>query len=209
MPLISRLLSFMLLLALIGCGDAGVDHDTEMALRKSFRNFVLSIKTPKASELQMTVFLPNVGDYERYVKDLTIEYLAKIQQGELVRDPQGLMLTRFLGLEHNRFMIKNLSLSEDGSEARMRAGIYFAYDRNIEASGLEKGTKIFVPGEPWGTVHTIVIGSDENPAPREQLKYLEFVVTFKRTNLEGHWQVRLLEVDEATVEFETSFKNAF
>jgi hypothetical protein len=195
--------------ALLGCSSGGVDHDTEMDIRKSFRNFVLSIKTPKADELNMTVYLPDVDDYERYVKDLTIDYLDKIQKGELVQDPQGLMLTRFLGLEHNRFMIKDLSLNEDGTEATMRGSIAFAYDNNITASGLEDGTKVFIPGQPWGTVHIIEIGSDENPAPREQVKSLEFVVIFRRTNLEGHWQVRSLEVDEATVQFETSFKNAF
>lgn len=197
------------ILVVMGCSRGGVDTDTEMALRKSFRNFVLSIKKPKSNELNMTVFLPDVGDYERYVKDLTIEYLDKIQRGELVMDPQGLMLTRFLGLEHNRFAIKSISVSEDGSEARMRGALSFAYDANIKASGLEKGTKIFVPGQPWGTVHVIEIGSDENPAPREQLKSLEFVVTFKKTNLADHWQVRSLVVDEATIEYETSFKNAF
>lgn len=197
------------LFLLLSCNTEGVDHDTEMALRKSFRNFVLSIKNPKANELNMIVYLPDVADYERYVKDLTIDYLDKIQQGELVEDPQGLMLTRFLGLEHNRFLIKNMTLSEDGAEARMRASIRFAYDANIEASGLEDGTKVFVPGIPWGTVHVIEVGSDENIAPRDQITYLEFVVEFKKTNLEDHWQVRSLEVDEGTIEFETSLRNAF
>ena len=96
----------------------------------------------------------------------------------------------------------------DGNEAEMRISVHFAFDSNLKFSNHEEGTQVFVPGKPWGKSHVLIIG-DDNDIPREQLAYLEIVITFRRTNLEGIWQVRSCQADEASMTYDISFERTF
>jgi len=134
--------------------------------------------------------------------------LTEVQQGHVTFDEQGVVLIRLLGLGHHRYLVQDIKTDEEKREAWMRIGIHYAYDSTIAFSDMEEGTKVYVPGKPWGKVYVLTIGG-ENPAPREQLSYLELVVHMKKTNLGDLWQIRDMAVDETTIEYEISLKMDF
>ena len=110
----------------------------------------------------------------------------------------------FLGLTFHRYQILSISELDGQNQVQMRLAIHFSYDKVIRAARYEKGTQVFVPGEPFGKVHTLVMG-EENEIPRQHLKYIEVEVTMKKTNHEGFWQVRRCVADGNSAQFETSY----
>ncbi len=184
-----------------------------MELQNSLRAYMLALKSRDGEALKATAFFPGVSDYRQHVTDLYVNYLDDGRKRQTVSlDPQGAVLCRFLGLLDHRYVVERVSPSEDGLEAAMRISVNFSYDRNIEMSvsqgSFEPGTKVFVPGEPLGKVHMIVIG-EENPIPRQQLKRIEIDVKFRKTNRPGVWQVRTMTADEEAAEYETSLQDTF
>ena len=201
-----RALFFLLLLGLGGCEK--VDKDLELQLKQSFKNFLNALQTRREYELRVVMNVPGLKDYKDYVDNLYLTYLGDVEKGQVTFDEQGVVLARFLRLHHYRYQVQEIQQSEDKLQSTMKISIHFAYDANISHSGLEKDTKIFIPGKPLGKVETVVIGG-ENPVPREQLSYLELEIKFRRTNFEGVWQVLKMGVIPGSVQYETSLKNEF
>ncbi len=187
--------------------------DLALELQGSLKNYMNALESRNAEGLEATVFFPGVRDYSAHVKQLQLDHLEDAQTKEHTSfDPQGVVLIRFLGLNYLGYKILDMNQSEDGMNAHMRISVHFAYDSNItydlRANAYEDGTRILIPGKPWGKVITIVLGQDA-PAPREQLKYLEIEVDFRKTNYKGLWQIRRCEVDPASIRYEISLKNRF
>jgi len=203
-----KLWSLLLLLVLGMAGCQNTDRDLELELRQSFKNYLNALQTRREFELRVVMNVPGLKDYKEHVDNLYLTYLEEVAQGHVNFDAHGLVLARFLRLHHYRYSILDIQKSEDELKANMKISIHFAYDANISHSGLEEGTKIFIPGKPLGKVETIVIGG-ENPVPREQLSYLELEIKFRKTNFEGVWQVLQLDVVPGSPQFETSLKNQF
>ena len=196
---------------LVSCNQA--DKQLELELRKSFKTFLESVEKRDEAGLNATVFFPGVRDTKGHVQQLLLTYLDEAQtKGVVTFDEQGVVLARFLGLRHLSYGIKKMETSEDGLNAEIRIAVAFAYDNNIVYSlrdvDYQDGTRFLIPGKPWGSVITITLGGDI-PIPREQLKYVEIDISFRKTNYEGLWQVRRCVVDESSLQFETSLKNDF
>ena len=182
-------------------------------LQGSFKIFLSSVATRNAKGLETSVYFPGVSDYKGHVSRLLLKYLDDAQEKEFIEfDPQGVVLSRFLGLNELQYVVKDVAKSEDGATATMRIGVHFAYDNNIaydiRTNTYPKGTTVLIPGKPWGKVVKIVLG-EAAPIPREQLKYLEIVTSFRKTNYEGRWQLRACEIDEDSVQFEISLRDRF
>jgi len=184
------------------------DKDLEFELRRSFQNYLNALDSRKEEDLRIVFNIPGLKDYKGHVDQLYLKYLDEVEKGHVSFDPQGIVLSRFLRLKHYRYGILDYGKSEDGLTAHMRISVYFAYDANIARSGLEDGTKLFIPGKPLGAVNTLVMGAD-NPVPRDQLKYLEMEMDLRRTNFEGLWQIMRFEPDEAKAQYEVSVKSRF
>lgn len=184
------------------------DEELETALCKSLNNYIYAVRDLDGRGLEATVYFPGVTDYKGYVRERLTSYLSEVRTGQVTFDPQGLVLIRFLGLGHHRYLVQDIKTSEDAREAWLRIGIHFAYDSNIAFSDMESGTQFFVPGKPWGKAYILTIGG-ENPAPREQLSYAEIVVHMRKTNMEDFWQVREMEIDPDALKWEISLRTDF
>ena len=197
-----------LFLPLVPSGCTDREEAFRLELRKSFLAYLNALESMDEEALRATVFFPDTNDYKAHVQALLLQYLEQAQKnGTVAFDPQGVVACRFLGLSHFQYTIVDVK-KLDEKDLVMRIGIHYAYDSNLSRADYEKGTKVLIPGKPLGTVLTLVIGG-ENPAPREQLKYAELEIVFRKTNFENHWQVRELRIDEARLEFEVSFKDDF
>ncbi|CAM2068798.1 hypothetical protein SCOR_25740 [Sulfidibacter corallicola] len=202
------LAAVVLALILPACNRA--EQMQKLELMRSFNNFIHSVNELHDKGLTISVYFPGVSDYKAHVKKLLLSYMERTHAGgPLEFDPQGVVLVRFLGLAYHRYDIKSYTFGDDGQTVQMRLSVSFSYDNNIQYSEYEEGTKVYIPAKPWGTVHEVVVGSSANPVPREQLSYLEIDVTMRKTNFEGYWQVRSCEVDESSLQFETSFRGDF
>ena len=206
-----RILALGLVLSLLSCISA--NQQLELDLRKSLKLFLESARNLNEEGLKASVYFPGVTDYRQHVRDLQLKYLEDAtEKGQLEFDPQGVIAGRFLGLLHHSYFVKKLDTSEDGLEVTMLMGINFNYDNNLtydyRGVDYEPGTRVLIPGAPWGTVLTIRLGED-NATPREQLSYAEIRIKFRKTNFEGYWQVRELEVLEEQLEYVVSFKSSF
>ncbi len=191
---------------MLGCGG---NEKLSLELQGSFIDYTKAIESLNEEALLASVYFPGVSEYKAHVQKLLLDYLEQAQTEESVRfDEQGVVLIRFLGMAHHRFQVKDVGLAEDGQSANMRIAVRFSYDSNIAMSNFEDGTKILLPGEPWGSVITITIGG-ETPIPREQLDYAEIDIQFRKTNMEGKWQVRRCVVDEESLRFVTSLEEDF
>ena len=196
------------LLFLSGCGSH-LEEQRKLELRRSFKNFIQSVEEVHEEGLKSYVFFPDTHDYKGHVQQLLLTYLEEVQdQGRVTFDEQGVVLVRFLGLVYHRYVILKVTPSEDDMETAMRIAISFDYDANITAAGYEDGTTVLIPGKPWGRVCKVVVGG-ENDIPREQLSYIELDVTFRRTNVEGYWQLRRCVADPASAKYELSFQADF
>jgi len=205
------LVAMSCLLLLTSCNNQ--DQVIRLELRKSFKNFLGSVKEMNIKGLEASVYFPGVSDYKTHVQGILVQYLNDAQdKGQVTFDPQGVVLGRFLGLLYLSYTIIDYEISEDGMNATMRAAYRFSYDNNIaynmKTVEYQPGTQILIPGKPWGSVIKIVPGENV-PAPREQLQYIEVVVKFKKTNYEGLWQVRECKADEETMRFEISIRDRF
>jgi len=207
-----RFLTLAVAVFMIGCG--GEDNQKlTYELQNSLRTYMSALEALDEEALKATVYFPDVSDYRDHVSQLHYQYLEQGRNGEMLEfDPQGAVLCRFLGLLDNRYIVDKVELAEDGAAANMRISVNFAYDANIEMNvkqgSFEPGAKVFVPGQPFGKVHVLVIG-EENPIPREQLKRISIDIQFRRTNREGVWQVREMEPDETSAEYVTSLKDEY
>lgn len=200
------LMLIFLILPLSACLSS--NQQLEIELRRSLKNFVASVDERHVEGLQISVFFPETSDYKKHVQSLLINYLEELRDGkEITFDDQGVVLTRFIGMLHHNYLVKSIETIDDRN-VRMRMSFKFSYDNNIRQANFEKGTKVYVPGDPWGTTHLIEVGVDA-PAPRLQISYAEVVVEMRKTNHEGYWQVRTCKVDEDSLEFEQSFETEF
>lgn len=197
---------FLISLLCLGCQTK--DKALEFELRKSFKNYLNALENRKEYELRVVVNVPGLKEYKKHVNNLYLNYLDQLEQGLVSFDDQGIVLARFLKLSHYRYGILDFGKSEDGMTANMRISIHFSYDANLSHSGFEEGTKVYVPSQPWGSVIPLVIGK-ENPVPREQLKYIELDINFRRTNYEGVWQVMTMHPIKDSDQYETSFQANF
>ena len=208
LPVLIQLVLCLLMAAGFNACDRSKDQ-LRLELQQSFRNYVLAIENGDRRGLETLAFFPGEQDYVQHVKSLILDYLSHAQNEGLIQfDPQGVVLSRFLGLNHHRYQIEAIQRPEGGTEATMHISVHFSYDNNIKHSSYEEGTTVLIPGKPWGKVEKILIGG-ENPIPREQLKYLEIHINFKQTNLEGFWQVRQCQVDPESIQYEISFEDQF
>ena len=203
----------LVLLCLLLAGCQTKQEALELSLRKSFKKFLEAIELRDRQGLEAVVYFPGVDDYRDHVSQLLLEYLENAQeQGEVSFDPQGVVLARFLGLLHHSYEVLDTRVSEDGRDAEMRISVRFSYDNNIaynlRSIDFDPGTRVLIPGRPFGKVVTITLGTN-NPVPREQLSFVEIDVEFRKTNYEGLWQVRRCEVVPGTHEWETSIKERF
>ena len=205
-----QILSVALLFSVVffsGCGSH-LEKQRQLELRRSFKNYIESVKEIHEEGLKHYVFFPDTVDYPGHVRRLLLQYLEEAETGEINFDEQGVVLIRFLGLVYHRYVIIGVSSSEDGMESFMRIGVSFDYDANLSAAGYEEGTLVYIPGTPWGRINKVVIGG-ENDLPREQLAYIEIDLQFRRTNFEGYWQLRRCVADPSSAQFEMSFKADF
>ncbi|CAM2006130.1 hypothetical protein [Acanthopleuribacter pedis] len=185
------------------------DESLKFELMRSYNNFIHSVDELHEEGLEISVYFPGVTNYKEHVKEVLLKYIRQTSDpDQLIEfDEQGVVLCRFLGLAHHRYQVLSYELDASGNEAKMRVSINFNYDKNIAFSKFEDGTRVLIPGEPWGTVYEVTIGGTGNPVPRNQLKNVEVDVVFKKTNIEGYWQVRKSGIDPATLEFETSYQD--
>lgn len=204
----SRSLMFAVLLMVPMLGCINEKQQLEIELRRSFKNFVASVNERHVEGLHISVFFPGVSDYKEHVTNTLFTYLDELRLNKPITfDEQGVVLSRFLGMIHHNYLIKDIeTLSE--RDIRMRISYRFSYDATIKQANFEKGTKVYIPANPWGTAHLIEVGVDA-PAPREQLQAVEILVTMRRTNHEGFWQVRECKIDEDSLEWETSIETEF
>lgn len=206
-------LLFAIITLLISSSCDNQDQQYRLELRKSFKNFLASVDEMHVEGLKASVYFPGETDYKGHVQELLLNYLDEAQnKGQITFDPQGVVLGRFLGLLHLSYAINDYKISEDGMNAEMRIAYRFSYDNNIaydlKSNDYDPGTRILIPGKPFGKVITITLGEDV-PTPREQLQYIEMVVKFRKTNHEGLWQVRECTVDEEKLKFEISINDTF
>lgn len=191
-------------LLLFSCGES-MDRELQQELHGSLVSFFKAVETRDRDLLNSTVFFPDTRDYRDHVNKLLVRYLDEVQEGKVRFDAQGIVLTRFLRLNYHRNVpIAIESLPQDGM-VKYRVGVHFSYDALLGRADFEKGTKVFVPTEPFGTALVLEYGAEGHPAPRQQLSYIELVFTMKKTNTPGSWQVREVLADENTAEFETSY----
>lgn len=201
-----------LLVAFSGCENR--KQQVELELRRSFKMFLDACEKRDLERLKAVVYFPGVTDYEDHVRQLQLNYLEDAQSEKqfVTFDEQGVVLGRFLGLMHHTYEVIDMEVNEDETEAKMRISVNFAYDNNISYNvskvDYEPGTRIFIPGEPWGKVIIITLGG-EIPSPREQLKHIEIDMEFRKTNYEGVWQLRKCVADQSSIEYEFTIKENF
>lgn len=194
------------LLILLGCKNP--DKQLELELRRSLKNFVGSVDELHEEGLNISVYFPDVTDPKQHVQELRLAYLDDLNNRRpLTFDPQGVVLCRHLGMGAHHYQIMAIE-PLDNRDLRMRISYNFSWDQMLRQAHFEQGTKVWIPAKPWGTSHEIVIGEGA-PAPREQLRYCEIVIVFRKTNHEGFWQVRTCEVDPASLKYETSIETDF
>lgn len=185
------------------------DETLKFELMRSYNNFIHSVDELHEEGLNISVYFPGVADYRGHVKKILLQYIEQTNNPEqlIEFDEQGVVLSRFLGLAYHRYKVLSYGLNEAGNEASMRVAVHFSYDKNITYSNYEDGTKVYIPGEPWGATYLVTIGGTGNPVPRTQLKYVEIDVALKKTNIEGYWQVRRSVIDPQSLAFEKSFQD--
>jgi len=202
-----RLILTMLMLVPL-CACLGPDRQLEIELRRSLKNYVASVNERHLEGLHISVYFPGVNDYKAHVQKLLFDYLEQTRRREPITfDDQGVVLTRFLGMTYYNYQVKHIEKVDDRNVV-MRIGYTFSFDANLKQANYEKGTKVYIPAQPWGTTYEIVVG-EPAPAPRNQLRYAEVVVEMRRTNHEGYWQVRTCKVDPGSIDFETSYETEF
>lgn len=192
----------------LGCMDCQPNRELQTQLLFTLNTYVKAVNQRNSADLEASVVFPSIQDYRGHVNNLILRYLDAVKTGKLAFDPQGVLVIRFLGLGHHRFYPLKVEPGETPLQAKLRIGVHFAYDSNLNFSDLEEGTQVFIPAEPWGTVHTITIG-EENDAPRSQLSYAEIVFHFARETPEAPWKVTRCEVDRDQLEYETSYQTSF
>lgn len=196
------LLIATLSLTLVGCSQQ--DRQLEIEVRRSFKNFVFSVDELHREGLMTSVYFPDTSDYVKHVSDVRYKYMKQLENGEkLTFDDQGIVLARILGMVYNSYTISEIKPIEGSNDIEVRFVYNFAFDSVLKRGGYEAGTRIYIPGQPWGSYYTIIVDED-CPAPREQLKHVELIGIFRRTNHEGYWQLRSLKADENSIEYETS-----
>lgn len=194
-------------LLMFGCG--GANEKLSLELQGSFGSYTKAIESLNDEALLTSVFFPDTSQYKAHVKKLLLDYLGRAQtDGWVTFDEQGVVLIRFLGLAHHRYLVEDVRLSENGQGAFMRIAVNYSYDNNIAMSNYEEGTTVLLPGNPWGSVVKIRVGG-EIPIPREQLSHAEIDIEFRKTNVEGVWQVRRCIADQGSLRYETSLKDDF
>ncbi len=199
-------LGTLMLLALLSC--ARQDRQLQIELRRSFKNFIASVDELHEEGLNISVYFPGEKDPKRHVEDLRLAYLDDLNNHRpLTFDPQGVVLCRHLGMGAQNYQILKIETLE-GGDLRMRISYTFSWDHMLRAAHFEEGTKVWIPAKPWGTSYEIIIGEGA-PAPREQLRYCEVLVVFRRTNYEGYWQLRTCEIDPSSLQYETSIETDF
>lgn len=188
-------------LTLLSCSQQ--DRSLEIEVRRSFKNFIFSVDELHREGLLTSVYFPGTSDYVKHVSDVRYKYMKQLEAGEpLTFDDQGIVLSRILGMVYNSYTVKEIKKLE-GNDIEVRFVFNFAFDSVLKRGGYEAGTRIYIPGKPWGEYYTIIVDED-CPAPRDQLKHIELIGVFRRTNHEGYWQLRSLKADEASIEYETS-----
>lgn len=198
--------SAVMLFLVLGCKDQ--NRQLELELRRSLKNFVASVDELHEEGLNISVYFPGVKDPKSHVEDLRLAYLDDLHNHRpLTFDPQGVVLCRHLGMGVHNYQILKTETLENG-ELRMRISYHFSWDHMLRQAHFERGTKVWIPAKPWGTSYEIVIGEGA-PAPREQLRYCEVAVVFRKTNHEGYWQVRTCEIDPQSLQYETSIETDF
>ena len=208
----ARLMVGFLFLALLSTCQTQ-DRALTLELQRSFKNFLNAVESRDETGLTASVYFPGAASYSGHVRELILNYLDQVQtEKKVVFDPQGVTLCRFLQLNHHTYLVKRVSKSEDGMKANMRISVGFSYDSSLAYSirngDYEPGTRVYIPGKPWGAVIELVVG-EPLAIPREQLKYLEIDLTFKKTNYEGLWQIRTCQADESSIQYEVSLKDDF
>lgn len=198
-----RLFLLALSALVLGCGDS--NKQLQFELQRSFNTFIKSVDQLHKEGLETTVYIPDATDYKKYTLKLLSAYMEQLNAGKVTYfDEQGMVLTKYIGLGHNRYTVEEVSKSEDGNSASMRIKVRFSYDSTVAWGGFEKGSTLFIPKEPWGEAYRIVLG-EPNELPRIQLASCEIQAEFRKTNHEGWWQVRTCKVLPFTVEYEESF----
>lgn len=201
-------LSAMALLWLPGCGDQA-EQEREFAIRRSIRNYWSALDMRTEEALRTYVYFPGVMGYREHVNTLITRYLENAQDKQKVRfDEQGVVLSRFLRLQHLNYELLELQVAEDGMNAEVRIAFRFAYDSLLEQSDYEEGTKVLIPVEPLGSVAVLVAGESNN-TPRYQLAYLELDVGLRKTNFEDYWQVRRMVPVDGSAKYDVSIKSRF
>ncbi len=184
------------------------DKQLELELRRSLKNFVGSVDELHEEGLNISVYFPDVADPKLHVQELRLAYMDDLDKHRpLTFDPQGVVLSRHLGMSAHNYQVLAIE-TIDERDLRMRISYNFSWDQMLRQAHFESGTKVWIPAKPWGTSHEIIIGEGA-PAPREQLRYSEIVIVFRKTNHEGFWQVRTCEVDPASLKYETSIETDF
>lgn len=197
---------FLLLAGCYGCIKE--DKQLEIELRRSLKNFVASVNELHVEGLHISVFFPGVSDYKLHVQNLLFAYLEQLNSGvPITFDDQGVVLSRFMGMLHHNYQVDAIESISD-SETRMRISFHLAYDANLRQANYEKGTTVYIPAKPFGNAHVLKIGEDI-PAPRQQVRYLEVDILFRRTNHAGFWQIRSCQAVLNAIEFETSYETQF
>ena len=195
----------LMLLALIGC-NVNERHPLELDLRRSFRSYIFAVEELNEEGLENLVFFPGVapGKYRDHVRRLLSDYLTWAPRGHVTFDEQGVVLSRFLRMTFHNYQVIDIQ-SVDERDTRMRLAFSFSYDSLLEKADYEEGTRVLIPGEPLGKVHTFIVGG-ANEIPRSQLSYIEVDVFMRRTQYEGFFQIRRLVAVPGTEEFEESFR---
>jgi len=197
---LKRLNYFGLLALLLVIGGCSESDSREMELRRSFKNYVHSVAELHQAGLEHYVYFPNVRDYKMHVQGLLMGYMDQASSaGQIILDEQGVVLTRFLRLTYHNYEV--LSISEiDEQDVKMRIAINFSYTALLKAAAYEEGTKVYLPTKPFGQIYTFEVGG-ENEIPRDELSYIEIELVFRKTNVEGYWQLRRCVADPDTAKF--------